>query len=94
VFFLLLCALEKEIPNFFFLNFLIGFFVSFLIFSYLFWEVSLLRERCGGLRRTSSSVVGEEPPDKKGRKQAAQLSRERGGSEEESVLLLCACDLL
>jgi hypothetical protein len=90
VFFLLLCALEKEIPNFFFLNFLIGFF-----FSFLFWEVSLLQARCSGLRRSSSSVVGEEPPDKKGRKQAAQLSRERRGSEEESVLLLllCACDL-
>ncbi len=88
MFFLLLCALEKEIPNFFFLNFLIGFF-----FSFLFWEVSVLRERCWGSRYSSSSVVGEEPPDKKGRKQAAQLSRERGGSEEESVLLLCACDL-
>jgi hypothetical protein len=87
-FFVTVCAGEGN-PKLFFLNFLIGFF-----FSYLFWEVSLLRERCGGLRRTSSSVVGEEPPDKKGRKQAAQLSRERGGSEEESVLLLCACDLL
>jgi hypothetical protein len=85
VFFWLLCAPEKEIPNFFFLNFLIGFF-----FSSLFWEVSLLREQCWGLGSSSSSVVGEEPPDKKGRKQAAQLSRERGGVRRRNCFVVAA----